>query len=90
MENPEFAWLHFASPEKQQPQKSGPRGYDDDFYREIARLAKDAATARPKISARQHISHNKGVSVHTADKWLKECRKRGFLIPGELRPKRTQ
>ncbi|MCX4097607.1 hypothetical protein [Nocardia sp. alder85J] len=83
LENPEFAWTHFGHPEKHEPQKPGPRGYDDDFYAEIARLARDAKSM--KVSARQHISHNKQVGVHTADKWLKECRKRGILVPGELR-----
>lgn len=86
----EFDWTQLSTPEKRPPQKPGPRGYDDEFYSEIARMAREAVSLKPKISARQHIASNRHVSKHTADKWLKECRKRGFLTPGELRTNRKE
>jgi hypothetical protein len=84
----EFDWTRFNTPEKQPPCKPGPRGYGDEHYADVAQLARDAV--RMNISARQHISRNKHVSVHAADKWLKECRKRGLLVSGELRPNRKE
>ncbi|GGK44826.1 hypothetical protein [Nocardia camponoti] len=79
----EFDWARFGQPEVLPPQKPGPRGYDDEFYAEIAVLARFAAASH--FSVRQHIAKAKSVSAHTADKWLKECRKRDLLTPGELR-----
>ncbi|WP_433730150.1 hypothetical protein ACQP0C_02505 [Nocardia sp. CA-129566] len=82
----EFEWERMNRPEKPVPSKPGPRGYGDEHYGEVAQLARDAV--RMSMSARQYISRSKHVTVHTADKWLKECRKRGHLTAGELRRNR--
>lgn len=79
----EFDWNRFSRPDVRPPQKPGPRGYEDEFFAGIAAMARVAAGNR--VSVRKHISEQHSVSEHAADKWLKECRKRGLLTPGELR-----
>ncbi|MFD6221251.1 hypothetical protein [Nocardia asteroides] len=79
----EFDWNRFPRPDARTPRKPGPRGLGDEFYSEIATMARFAAEQH--TSVRKFISERHGVTAHAADKWLKECRKRGLLTPGELR-----
>ncbi len=87
----------FAEPERVAPPKRpGGRGHPEEFYREVAELARQAHQdrARTGISAKEHIAKQYGVSPETVNTWLARARKRGYLRPGELggtpRKKRTQ
>lgn len=70
----------WAQPER--AQQNRPRQYGDDHYREIAELAREAV--RKGVPVRDSIAAAKVVSPYTVDKWLRECRKRGYLKRDEL------
>ena len=74
----------WSQPERAQ-ERSGQ--YDDEHYQAVAAVAqrafKDGLLVRDTVAKRFHKS------PYTVDKWLAECRKRGYLKSGELQRKKN-
>ena len=69
-------------PERSQPRlRPGPPGYDDDFFREVADLYKEALREDPSHPYR-HFRAQWGTaqpSLSTARRWVQRARDKGFL-----------
>jgi hypothetical protein len=56
------------------------RGYPDAFYAAVASAYRALATSSPRPVA--DLADANGVPVTTAQRWVKEARRRGLLAPG--------
>lgn len=75
--------------------KPGPRAVNDEFFRRVAEVARDAARQRQDLgrdkvpSVEAYVADKLGYSKHAAKNWLKQARRLGYLEPGELRNPRA-
>ncbi len=64
------------------PEPVGRRGHTDEHYQQVAEVVRQALAA--DVPVRKAVKQRWIVSVHTADKWLKQAKQRGYLT-GDLR-----
>ncbi|MEN4449994.1 hypothetical protein [Mycobacterium sp. SM3041] len=76
----------FHRPEQPPPKRPGRKGHGDEFYAEVAEIAKAAHRERHITgeSVRQRIARHFTVSLHSADKYLARARQAGHLQAGDL------
>lgn len=75
----------WSQPER--AQQRHPRQYGDDHYQAVAAQARTAFKKGLKV--RDTIAKRYHVVPYTVDKWLRECRERGYLQRGELQRRKN-
>lgn len=69
--------------EKWERPERGKQRLDDDHYRRVAEVARRAFDeGHPRV--REAVGQELHASKFTVDKWLRVCRERGYLRPGDL------
>jgi hypothetical protein len=74
----------WSQPERSQERT---RQHGDEHYQKVADVARSAF--RKGLKVRDTVAKDFHVSPYTVDKWLRECRKRGHLRPGELQRRKN-
>ena len=74
----------WSQPERSQERT---RQHVDEHYEKVAEVARSAF--RRGLKVRDTVARDFHVSPYTVDKWLRECRRRGYLRPGELQRRKT-